>query len=155
MGLDTDAARIAQLAQGVAPFHEQGLSDLGFLFSAVEALLPSLGTCSVVVAKSSVPVGTAVGTAALDAVYGPLLEQGTPRIVINFATVELVKVAASSFLAVKLSYSNAVAQDSAADACPRTCVHSVRRRRRSVWSHLGSCWTWPRRSISMRGTGWQ
>lgn len=199
IGLDTDAARIEQLAAGVAPFHEPGLvellkeghdggrltfttdpallaeaevhflcvgtpqsktgneSDLSFLLSAVTALRPYLHPGAVVVGKSTVPVGTAArleqllvgtgavlawnpeflrqgtavqdslvpdrlvygaqdgtagakGAAALDAVYAPLLERGTPRIITNFATAELIKVSANAFLALKLSYINAVGE---------------------------------------------
>ncbi|NUT72239.1 UDP-glucose/GDP-mannose dehydrogenase family protein [Pseudarthrobacter sp. C4D7] len=54
--------------------------------------------------------GAAVGvTAALDAVYEPLLAAGIPRLVCNFATAELIKSAANAFLATKVSFINAVA----------------------------------------------
>ncbi len=46
----------------------------------------------------------------LDEVYGTILAQQTPRLVMNFATAELVKVAANSFLATKISFINAVAE---------------------------------------------
>ncbi|MGO4382931.1 UDP-glucose dehydrogenase family protein [Specibacter sp. RAF43] len=49
-------------------------------------------------------------TAALDAVYAPLRGNGTPRVVTNYATAEVIKVAANAFLALKLSYINAVAE---------------------------------------------
>lgn len=199
VGLDTDAARIAQLANGTAPFHEPGLaellkeghdggrltfttdpaeladaevhflcvgtpqsktandSDLSFLRAAIESLLPHLHSDALVVGKSTVPVGTAgvvesmisatgallawnpeflrqgtavndslvpdrlvYGVAAgergtkagamLDAVYASLLERGTPKVVTNFATAELIKVSANAFLALKLSYINAVGE---------------------------------------------
>lgn len=48
--------------------------------------------------------------AVLDAVYQPIIERGTPRLVMNFATAELVKVAANSFLATKISFINAMAE---------------------------------------------
>ncbi len=48
--------------------------------------------------------------AALDAVYGAAIEAGTPRIVTDFATAELVKVAANAFLATKISFINAMAE---------------------------------------------
>lgn len=199
IGLDTDAARIAQLAAGITPFHEPGLdkllqdghdagrltfttdparvadahvhflcvgtpqsktgneSDLSFLMAAVSTLIPQLHPGAVVVGKSTVPVGTAAriqemlvgteavlawnpeflrqgsavqdslvpdrivygaqdgtagaqGAAALDGVYAPLLARGTPRIITNFATAELIKVSANAFLALKLSYINAVGE---------------------------------------------
>lgn len=43
-------------------------------------------------------------------VYRPLLEEGTPLIVADLPTAELVKVAANSFLATKISYINAMAE---------------------------------------------
>ncbi|MEL0256511.1 MAG: UDP-glucose/GDP-mannose dehydrogenase family protein [Pontimonas sp.] len=46
----------------------------------------------------------------LDEVYGTILAQQTPRLVMNFATAELVKVAANSFLATKISFINAMAE---------------------------------------------
>src|SRR3954471_2445245 len=41
--------------------------------------------------------------------YAPLVDAGTPRLVTDFATAELVKVAANAFLATKISFINAVA----------------------------------------------
>ncbi|MBU6243889.1 MAG: UDP-glucose/GDP-mannose dehydrogenase family protein [Actinomycetales bacterium] len=43
-------------------------------------------------------------------VYAPLLAQGTPFLVTDYATAELVKVAANSFLATKISFINAMAE---------------------------------------------
>ena len=43
-------------------------------------------------------------------VYAPLLDIGTPFLVTDFATAELVKVAANSFLATKISFINAMAE---------------------------------------------
>ncbi|MFC2307258.1 MAG: DUF494 family protein, partial [Neisseria elongata] len=43
-----------------------------------------------------------------DAVYQPLLEEGIPRIVTDYPTAELVKTAANSFLATKISFINAL-----------------------------------------------
>jgi UDPglucose 6-dehydrogenase len=48
--------------------------------------------------------------AALDAVYADILALGTPRMVTDFATAELVKVAANAFLATKISFINAMAE---------------------------------------------
>ena len=50
------------------------------------------------------------GREALDEAYRPLLEAGTPVIASDFATAELVKVAANSFLATKISFINAMAE---------------------------------------------
>ncbi|GAA1800971.1 UDP-glucose dehydrogenase family protein [Brevibacterium casei] len=49
-------------------------------------------------------------TAALDEVYAPMLSADTPRLVADFATAELVKTAANSFLATKISFINAMAE---------------------------------------------
>ena len=56
--------------------------------------------------------GTASARAeqALRQVYRPLLEEGTPLVVADLPTSELVKVAANSFLATKISYINAMAE---------------------------------------------
>lgn len=46
----------------------------------------------------------------LDAVYAVALGNDTPRLVTDFATAELVKVAANAFLATKISFINAMAE---------------------------------------------
>lgn len=46
----------------------------------------------------------------LRAVFAPVIEQGTPVVVADLPTAELVKVAANSFLATKISYINAMAE---------------------------------------------
>lgn len=46
----------------------------------------------------------------LDEVYATALASGIPRIVTDYATAELVKVAANSFLATKISFINAMAE---------------------------------------------
>jgi UDPglucose 6-dehydrogenase len=48
--------------------------------------------------------------ALLDEVYAGALATGTPRLVTNFQTAELVKVAANAFLATKISFINAMAE---------------------------------------------
>ena len=59
-------------------------------------------------------VGTGVDAAAaleaLREVYRPAVDAGTPFIVTDWATAELVKVAANSFLATKISFINAMAE---------------------------------------------
>lgn len=50
------------------------------------------------------------GVQALDRVYSVPLEAGTPRLVADLPTAELVKVAANSFLATKISFINAMAE---------------------------------------------
>ncbi|SFR72269.1 UDPglucose 6-dehydrogenase [Agromyces sp. CF514] len=46
----------------------------------------------------------------LDEVYATALSTGTPRIVTDYATAELVKVSANAFLATKISFINAMAE---------------------------------------------
>ena len=48
--------------------------------------------------------------ALLREVYAPLLANGVPLLVMDFPTAELVKVAANSFLATKISFINAMAE---------------------------------------------
>ena len=49
-------------------------------------------------------------TEILDEVYASAISVGTPRIVTNFATAELVKASANAFLATKISFINAMAE---------------------------------------------
>ncbi|MGP5164283.1 UDP-glucose dehydrogenase family protein [Arthrobacter rhombi] len=59
-----------------------------------------------------IPDGSA-GTAArdvLDNVYRSIIDAGTPRLTMNYASAELVKTAANSFLATKISFINAMAE---------------------------------------------
>ncbi len=132
-------------------------ADVTYVDAAFESLVPYLTSSSVVVGKSTVPVGTAQrlaavladtgasvmwnpeflreghavddtlhpnrlvygvapgedgqrAAAALDGVYRAILEDGTPRMVTDYATAELVKTAANSFLATKISFINAMAE---------------------------------------------
>jgi UDPglucose 6-dehydrogenase len=48
--------------------------------------------------------------ALLDEIYAAALSRRTPRLVVDFATAELVKVAANAFLATKISFINAMAE---------------------------------------------
>lgn len=54
--------------------------------------------------------GDDAAPAVLDEVYARTLAEGTPRIVTDFATAELVKVSANAFLATKISFINAMAE---------------------------------------------
>ncbi|MGV8965608.1 MAG: UDP-glucose dehydrogenase family protein [Cellulomonas sp.] len=199
VGLDVDAAKVAVLADGRAPFFEPGLpelltetiatgrlrftsdpaevvgaqvhfvcvgtpqkrgefgADLKYVDAAFESLKPYLSDGDIVAGKSTVPVGTAErlageleGTGAtlvwnpeflregfavldtlhpdrlvygipagedgdkakaiLDEVYAIPLSEGIPLVVTDYATAQLVKVAANSFLATKISFINAMAE---------------------------------------------
>jgi UDPglucose 6-dehydrogenase len=138
------------------PQVKDGLAaDLTYVKSAVSAIAPYLKNGSLVVGKSTVPVGTAqalraelskiapqadlawnpeflregfavedtltpnrlvVGVAndraeeILKEVYEPVIALGTPWIRADLPTSELVKVAANSFLATKISFINAMAE---------------------------------------------
>ncbi|MCM3520085.1 UDP-glucose/GDP-mannose dehydrogenase family protein [Curtobacterium sp. P97] len=48
--------------------------------------------------------------AALDEVYAQALAAGTPRLVVNLPTAELVKISANAFLATKISFINSMAE---------------------------------------------
>ena len=132
-------------------------ADVTYVDAAVESLRPHLTATSVVVGKSTVPVGTAerlagviadtgaammwnpeflreghavedtlhpnrlvygvadgepgqAAAATLDEVYASILAEDTPRMITDFATAELVKTAANSFLATKISFINAMAE---------------------------------------------
>jgi UDPglucose 6-dehydrogenase len=55
-------------------------------------------------------VGSDDAAATLDQVYRAAIEAGTPRVVTDYATAELVKVAANAFLATKISFINAMSE---------------------------------------------
>ena len=140
------------------PQSATGAADLSYVDAAISTLLAGATPGSVVVGKSTVPVGTAtqladrlaekdltlvwnpeflregfavadtlhpdrivyglsadparaeLGRARLDEAYAQLLADGIPQIVTDYPTAELVKVAANSFLATKISFINAMAE---------------------------------------------
>lgn len=61
---------------------------------------------------AGVPAGEAgdAATSILREVYHPAIDKGTPFLVTDYATAELVKVAANAFLATKISFINAMAE---------------------------------------------
>lgn len=131
-------------------------ADTSQVFAAVRSLAPHLSRPTLLVGKSTVPVGTAAavqdiahllaptvdvevawnpeflregqavkdtlepdrlvfGVSSAEAekslrvVYDTLLSRGTPLVVTDLATAELVKVAANAFLATKISFANVMA----------------------------------------------
>jgi UDPglucose 6-dehydrogenase len=48
--------------------------------------------------------------ALLDEVYAPIVQRGIPQVITDYATAEMVKTAANSFLATKISFINAMAE---------------------------------------------
>ncbi|GAA1666339.1 UDP-glucose/GDP-mannose dehydrogenase family protein [Microbacterium lacus] len=61
---------------------------------------------------AGIPAGEAgdAATSILREVYHPAIDKGTPFLVTDYATAELVKVAANAFLATKISFINAMAE---------------------------------------------
>ena len=145
------------VAVGTPQSRGSNSADLTYVNAAVDALLPHLAEGDLVVGKSTVPVGTAMGLAPrieetgaalawnpeflregyavkdtiapdrlvyglpsgergakakqlLDEVYATALGNGTPQVVADYQTAELVKVAANAFLATKISFINAMAE---------------------------------------------
>nr|MBP1190231.1 UDPglucose 6-dehydrogenase [Frigoribacterium sp. PvP032] len=91
-----------------------------------------------------VPAGQAGerATALLDEVYATALATGTPRIVTDYATAELVKVSANAFLATKISFINAMAEIAEATGADVTQLadaigHDARIGRRFLNAGLG------------------
>ncbi|MFE6256865.1 UDP-glucose dehydrogenase family protein [Agromyces sp. NPDC057865] len=152
---DAAGAEVHFLAVGTPQTTGGTSADLRYVDAAFDGLLPHLAEGSLIVGKSTVPVGTATRLAArlaeqapyaalawnpeflregfavkdtlepdrlvygvadehaasvLDHVYRAAIEAGTPRIVTDYATAELVKVAANAFLATKISFINAMSE---------------------------------------------
>ncbi|WP_163543763.1 UDP-glucose dehydrogenase family protein [Occultella kanbiaonis] len=159
---DVRDAQVHFIAVGTPQSEEGYAADMTYVDAAVAGLIPHLvehpDGPTLVVGKSTVPVGTAARLAAqvggspahlvwnpeflregfavqdtltpdriiyglpgdpdaaeasgavLDAVYTSMLAAGIPRLTADYATAELVKVAANSFLATKISFINAMAE---------------------------------------------
>jgi UDPglucose 6-dehydrogenase len=93
---------------------------------------------------AGVPDDTDGGRAAdiLRRVYYPSVEKGTPFIVTDYATAELVKVAANAFLATKISFINAMAEIAEATGADVTQLadaigHDARIGRRFLGAGIG------------------
>ncbi|MEF3403622.1 UDP-glucose dehydrogenase family protein [Agromyces sp. CCNWLW203] len=182
-------AEVHFLAVGTPQAAETGAADVSYVDAAFTALLPHLTAGSLIVGKSTVPVGTAARLAAqlafeaphaslawnpeflregfavkdtlspdrlvygvapgddhaasvLDHVYRAAIEAGTPRIVTDYATAELVKVAANAFLATKISFINAMSEIADATGADVTALadaigHDVRIGRRFLNAGVG------------------
>jgi UDPglucose 6-dehydrogenase len=146
------------LCVGTPQLGESLAADTGQVEAAIEGLAPHLDRPTLVVGKSTVPVGTAERMAArlaelapagaeamlawnpeflregyavedtlrpdrivlgvtddraekqLRDFFAPMTDAGTPIVVTDYATAELVKVSANAFLATKISFINAVAE---------------------------------------------
>jgi UDPglucose 6-dehydrogenase len=155
------AAAVHFVCVGTPQMKGENRADTSYVEAAAEGLAPFLDGDSLVVGKSTVPVGTAgrlkermqakardgihvrlawnpeflregfavvdtiapdrfvygvegdtadADVALLDEVYAVPLATGTPRLVTDYATAELVKVAANAFLATKISFINAMSE---------------------------------------------
>lgn len=154
---DAAGAEVHFVAVGTPQLPGNHAADLQYVDAAVNGLLPHLAAGSLVVGKSTVPVGTAArladrvkGSGAslawnpeflregfavtdtispdrlvygvadgaegaravemLNTVYSAAVADATPVVVTDYATAELVKVAANAFLATKISFINAMAE---------------------------------------------
>jgi UDPglucose 6-dehydrogenase len=162
LSFHTDVAAAADadvhfICVATPPRPDSNAADVRFVDDAVAQVARVSRPGSVIVGKSTVPVGTAArlasmlaatgqqmawnpeflregfavrdtlepdrlvygvedgdlghpAVAVLDGVYAPILARGTPRLVMDYPTSELVKVAANSFLATKISFINAMAE---------------------------------------------
>jgi UDPglucose 6-dehydrogenase len=160
----TDPEEVAERADvhflcvGTPQKANSNAADLSYVFGAVDSLAPHLRRPTLLVGKSTVPVGTARGLAdrlraaapagdavdvawnpeflregfavqdslepdrlvfgvdsaaaeaTLRSIFAPVIDRPTPVVVSDLATAELVKVAANSFLATKISFINAMAE---------------------------------------------
>ena len=101
------AARLAELVEEKAPgallaWNPEFLRE-GF------AVMDTLHPDRLVYGLPDRPEATHI-EATLDEVYAPLVARGTPKVVTDYATAEMVKTAANSFLATKISFINAMAE---------------------------------------------
>jgi UDPglucose 6-dehydrogenase len=101
------AARLAELVEGKVPgamlawnpeFLREG-------FAVEDTLHPD----RLVYGLSSGPDGQ-TARAMLDEVYASIVATGTPQVITDYPTAEMVKTAANSFLATKISFINAMAE---------------------------------------------
>lgn len=155
---DVTGATIHFVCVGTPQLGGGNSADISYVEAAIDGLAPFLSEPSIVVGKSTVPVGTAANLAvrlraaspagadvhlawnpeflregfavedtlrpdrivigvaeaqdekALLELYARQVDAGTPVIVTDYATAELVKVSANSFLATKISFINAMAE---------------------------------------------
>ena len=156
---DAAGARVHFVCVGTPQKRGEYAADMRYVQAATEALLGVLAPGDLVVGKSTVPVGTAAGLAAmvaakvpgallawnpeflregfavqdtlhpdrlvyglpagadgetaralLDEVYATIVAAQTPQVSTDYATAEMVKTAANSFLATKISFINAMAE---------------------------------------------
>ena len=106
------AAQLAQQAPDAAATLVWNPEFLREGFAIEDTVSPDRIVYGLPPGQAGTAAGATTGTAAdvLDEVYAPLLAQGIPRLLTDYATAQLVKVAANSFLATKISFINAMAE---------------------------------------------
>ena len=95
--------------------HTSAIALMNEIFVARNAFAATFTSCAVAksVTTTGVPVASTGSTnaeAVLREVYASMIDEGTPFLVTDFATAELVKVSANAFLATKISFINAMAE---------------------------------------------
>jgi len=103
-----------QLAEQLAPTGATLIWNPEFLregFAVKDTLHPDRFVYGLPHAEHGVPTPEGLAAKALlDEVYATPLSEGIPLVVTDYATAQLVKVAANSFLATKISFINAMAE---------------------------------------------
>ena len=133
------AARLAEKVEAGAP-HASLAWNPEFLREGF-AVQDTLGPDRLVYGVPTGPSGERA-VELLDNIYAVALATDTPRIVMDYATAELVKVSANAFLATKISFINAMAEVAEATGADVTMLadaigHDVRIGRRFLNSGLG------------------
>ena len=101
--LVTDLDRLASAAHVTVVFNGEFLREG---HAVQDTLLPD----RIVIGVPSDPSAAAAAEAVMRQVYATPIESGCPFLVTDYATAELVKLAANSFLATKISFINALAE---------------------------------------------
>src|ERR1700758_4078641 len=89
---------------GTPQVKDGGSADLSYVFGAAEALAPHLNRATLIVGTSE------TAEDLMRVVYATPLASGIPALTMDLETAELVKVAANSFLATKISFINVMAE---------------------------------------------
>lgn len=119
-----------------------GLSDMHEDVSSRLARSTNAGNYSTGSASAALPAEGERAADILREVYHPAVAKGTPFIVTDLATAELVKVAANAFLATKISFINAMAEIAEATGADVTQLadaigHDARIGRRFLGAGIG------------------
>ena len=103
------------IAVGTPSRRGDGHADLSYVYSAAEEIADLIDGFTVVVTKSTVPVGTGdeveneQARAVMSELYRPLNLNESPLLFVGRRTSELIKYAANAFLAMKITFINEMA----------------------------------------------